>query len=80
MDTEYLTVGEAAEKLRVTTETIYRMVERGDLAALRIGRLIRIPAAAVEMDGNKIIHRPRPEGEQSPPGRFTHQTDEGTQP
>jgi putative molybdopterin biosynthesis protein len=39
---------EVAKILKVTRYTIYEMIKRGDLAAYRIGRSMRIDAAAVE--------------------------------
>jgi excisionase family DNA binding protein len=38
------TVAEVADALRVSTMTVYRLVQSGDLPALRVGRAIRIPA------------------------------------
>lgn len=37
-----LTVAEVAAALRVSTMTVYRLVNSGELAALRIGKNIRI--------------------------------------
>jgi excisionase family DNA binding protein len=37
-----LTVAEAAERLRVSSKTIYRAVESGRLPAHRVGRAVRI--------------------------------------
>ena len=49
MSTRYLTPSEAAEALRVSTDTVLRLVASGDLAALRVSpRIIRIPAPAFE--------------------------------
>lgn len=36
-----LTVLEAAELLRLHVKTIYAMIDRGDLPAIRIGRAVR---------------------------------------
>lgn len=45
----YLTPAEAAEELRVSTDTILRLIGSGELPALRISpRLIRIPRPAFE--------------------------------
>jgi len=41
------TVAVAARRLSVSERTIYRAVRRGDLPAIRLGRLIRIPEAAL---------------------------------
>lgn len=43
----FLTVGEVAEMMRVSTMTVYRMVHSGDLPAVRFGRSFRIPESAV---------------------------------
>lgn len=45
---ETLKVAEVAAKLRVDPRTVYRMIDRGELPAIRIGRLIRIPTEALE--------------------------------
>lgn len=44
---QYLTVAEVAEDLRVAPMTVYRMIGDGKLKALRLGRrTYRIPSAA----------------------------------
>jgi len=43
----FLTVAEVAELMRVSAMTVYRMVQAGDLPAVRFGRSYRIPEAAV---------------------------------
>ncbi len=49
MAARYLTPAEAAEQLRVSPDTIHRLIAAGDLAALRVSpRVIRIPAPAFE--------------------------------
>ena len=40
--TDLLTVAEVAERLRVSTMTVYRLIQRDELPALRIGRSYRI--------------------------------------
>lgn len=40
-----LTVIEVAKRLRVSKMTIYRMIDRGEIEHVRIGRIVRIPAA-----------------------------------
>ena len=42
-----LTAREVAAALRVSPMTVYRMVDAGALRALRVGRQLRISAAAV---------------------------------
>ena len=49
MAARYLTPAEAAEELRVSPDTILRLVSSGELAALRVSpRIIRIPVPAFE--------------------------------
>ena len=43
----FLTVGEVAEMMRVSTMTVYRLVHSGELPAVRFGRSFRIPESAV---------------------------------
>lgn len=45
---EFCTIGEVADWMRVSKMTVYRLVHRGELSAVRVGRSFRIPAAAVE--------------------------------
>jgi len=44
----FLTVSEAATRLQISAKTIRRLIDRGDLPALRIGHLIRIPEESFE--------------------------------
>lgn len=37
-----------AEELNVTIWTVYRLIKRGDLVAIRVGRLLRIPESSLE--------------------------------
>ena len=43
-----LTVPDTARRLHLHEQTIRAMIRRGDLAAIRLGRLIRILAATVD--------------------------------
>lgn len=43
-----LTVPDTARRLRRHEQTIRAMIRRGDLAAIRLGRLVRVFAAAVD--------------------------------
>ena len=45
---EFYTVQEVAERLRVSRKTIYRMVERGEIRAVRLGDVYRIPRESFE--------------------------------
>ena len=42
MTTRLLTAAEVADQLRVSTMTIYRLIRRGELAAVRVGRNYRV--------------------------------------
>lgn len=39
---ECLTVGEVAEILHVTEKTVYRLVAKGELKSVRVGRALRV--------------------------------------
>jgi excisionase family DNA binding protein len=43
-----LTVAEASRVLRVSPNTVYRMVQRGELKCVRLGRRMFIPSKEVE--------------------------------
>lgn len=45
---DFLTAAEAMEVLRVRRSAFYRAVEAGDIPVVRIGRLIRVPRAALD--------------------------------
>jgi excisionase family DNA binding protein len=40
--TRYLTIAECADLLAVEHKTVRRLIDRGELPALRVGRLLRI--------------------------------------
>jgi excisionase family DNA binding protein len=44
----FRTVGEVAAALRVSNMTVYRLINAGELPAVRIGRSFRLPAADVD--------------------------------
>lgn len=44
----YLTVAEAAELLRVHPQAVYRAIQNGEIAHVRVGRVIRIPRVAID--------------------------------
>jgi excisionase family DNA binding protein len=47
MDARYVTPSEAATELRVSTDTVLRIISSGELPALRVSpRIIRIPVPA----------------------------------
>lgn len=43
-----LTAAEVAEDLRVSTMTVYRLIRRGELPAVRVGRNYRVRAEDLE--------------------------------
>jgi len=43
-----LTPKQVAEELNVSVWTVYRLIKRGDLVAIRVGRLLRIPESSLE--------------------------------
>lgn len=46
--TGFLTVGEVAATLRVSTMTVYRLINAGQLPAVRIGRSFRVREAELD--------------------------------
>ena len=46
-EVRFLTVAEVAAIMRVSKMTVYRMVNGGDLPAIRVGRSFRVPEDAV---------------------------------
>ena len=68
-----LTVPDTARRLRRHEQTIRAMIRRGDLAAIRLGRLIRILAATVdraaEMLAEPAVRRGGPRGLRRVPAR-----------
>jgi excisionase family DNA binding protein len=48
MDDRLLTANEVAAQLRVSTMTIYRLIRRGELPAVRVGRNYRVRASALD--------------------------------
>ena len=54
-DIEWLSTQEAARRLGITTRTLYRFVDQGEIPAYRMGRVIRLQAT----DVNAYIERSR---------------------
>ncbi len=48
MSVTLLTAAEVADELRVSTMTIYRLIRRGELPAVRVGRNYRVPREQLE--------------------------------
>lgn len=47
-EVEWLSTQEAASRLGVVVRTLYRLIDSGDLAAYKIGRVIRLQKADVD--------------------------------
>lgn len=67
MSGRYLTVNECAALLAVDHKTVRRLIDRGELPALRVGRVLRIDPADLDAlryrpgeDDGKVTPRPRP--------------------
>lgn len=60
MQKRYMTTSEVADTLRVSTDTVLRLIERGELAALRVSeRIYRIPVPAFERYERGLVARRR---------------------
>lgn len=46
--TRFLTVAEVADLLRVSNMTVYRLIQQGELAAVRVGRSYRLRSEDVD--------------------------------
>ena len=58
-NTRFLTVFEVAAIMRVSKQTVYRLVRAGDLEAIRVGRSFRIPTHAVKPRGSTVPQQGR---------------------
>ena len=47
-DIEWLSTQEAARRLGITTRTLYRFVDQGELPAYRMGRVIRLQGSDID--------------------------------
>jgi len=67
--TKWLSTKEAAERLGVTSRTVYRFIDEGDLPAYKFGRVIRVKEIDLEafVDGCRVE-----------PGSISHLYPEGT--
>jgi excisionase family DNA binding protein len=59
MEPRWYTPREAAERLRVSHDTITRMIGRGELPAIRLSaRIVRIPAPALHrLESGPVVRR-----------------------
>jgi excisionase family DNA binding protein len=53
MNENLVTVREAADFLRISARTVYRLIESGQMGAVRIGKQWRIPVS--ELPGRDMI-------------------------
>lgn len=56
-EARFLTVAEAADALRVSRMTVYRLVHSGDLPAIRFGTSFRVPETAIEDALQNLVSR-----------------------
>ena len=66
---ELLGTAQVAELLAVTRQTVHAMIDRGELEAVRVGKLWRIPAEAVWPFAPPAVRNTWP------PGPWTDATD-----
>ena len=67
--TELLTVQEAAAMLKVNPITVRRFIAQGRLAAVRVGRRVRVSKEAVEQFVTPVRPRPAKPAKRAPAGR-----------
>jgi len=53
MSGDLVTVREAANFLRISARTVYRLIESGQISAVRIGKQWRIPA--INLPGRELL-------------------------
>ena len=55
-DIRWMSTQEAAERLGITVRTLYRLIDEGQLAAYKFGRVIRLQEADVDgfIDASRI--------------------------
>ena len=58
--TELLTVREVSKRLKVSTATVYKLVDKGELAHVRVSNAIRIPVTAVDAYSVGFFKAPPP--------------------
>jgi len=59
-----LTLKEVAKYLHVVPLTVYRMIDRGDLPAVKVGRVWRFRKEDLQAYLNRSVSRPRGEREE----------------
>lgn len=52
----YLTPDEIAEELQLSTMTIYRIIKRGEMDAVRVGKSYRVPVSSFKryLNNNRV--------------------------
>ncbi len=77
MDEEWISTAEVARRLGLTTRTIYGFIDRGELPAYRMGRVIRVRVVDLEAFIESCRVKPGTVGRQvaaeSPAGTTTDQ-------
>ena len=68
-DIEWLSTQEAARRLGITTRTLYRFVDQGELPAYRMGRVIRLQASDVDASSRGPASSPAPSSTSTPTPR-----------
>ena len=58
-DGRFITDAEIAEDLHVSKMTVYRLIHRGDIASIRVGRSFRVPREAYD----EFVYYPHDEEE-----------------
>jgi len=66
MDPLLLKPGEAADLLGVSRSTIYQLMGSGEVPSMRVGKLLRVPAAALQRWVNERAAEPAPGGNARP--------------
>lgn len=51
-----LTVEEAAERLNVGRTTMFKLIRRGDVETIQIGRLRRVPVSSIQNYAARLVH------------------------
>lgn len=59
MSGDLITVREAANYLRISARTVYRLIESGQIGAVRIGKQWRIPAADLPGRDQPLVEQPQ---------------------
>ena len=59
LDQEIFTVGELAERLKISQAVVYRLLASGEISAYKVGRGWRIPKASVQryLDMNTLLRQ-----------------------